>query len=130
MRDLTPELKERLNDIDGRAASLRAQLKELEKEAELTRGLLEIEMRRQGRVGPTRAGPSLSIGEVVAEALLQGEATKDDLKTAAEAAGHDSPGRAIHAVLMGLQRHGHALRSSDEHYYLTARGRQAAKPEE
>jgi hypothetical protein len=126
MRDLTPELKERLADTESRLSVARANVKELEKEAEATRVMLEFEMRRQGLAGESRSSPKKAIGDIVSEALRNGPITKDELGALAEAQGHGAPGRAIHAVLMGLQRHGHVIRESDEHYVFTKRGMEAS----
>ena len=126
MRDLTADLKERLSLIEGKLGKARVEVRELENEQNLIRGLLEIEMRRAGRVageGPVARKP---ISEIINELFLKhGAVSKDTMRQTAEAAGHHAPARSIHANLMNLTRHGYVMQTAPDTYRLTEKARNA-----
>ena len=124
--NLTPfgaELQTRLLSLDGRAAEYHAALNQIEEERELINKLIDIERRKKGIAADEKR--HLSVAEIVAAALLAGPTTKTALREKAEAQGHQSPGRAIHAILMNFFRHGHVTRASGDRYALTEKGKDA-----
>jgi len=123
---LTPfgaELQTRLQSLDGQAVEHHAALTQIDEERELIKKLIDIERRKKGAVATGKR--QMSISEIVSAGLLSGPTTKDALREEAEAQGHQSPSRAIHAILMNFFRHGHVTRASGERYMLTEKGKEA-----
>ncbi len=119
---LADPLKERLEQLESRAIDARNILKEIDEEKQLVSKLLELEMRRMGRTDKKR---QRSISEIVDATLLKGSTNKEVLNRIALDEGHDAPARSIHAQLMSYFNNGYVVRTSDEGYGLTEKGKDA-----
>ncbi|MFH6781495.1 MULTISPECIES: hypothetical protein [Methylobacterium] len=138
MRDIRPDLKERLAELDSRMSTLVAEYnrrkneldkefaereRELNDERSATGALLAIEQRRHGDA-TAPSSPTLTMG--LADFLLNETrkkemASKDDLRSAAALAGYfpngESGGRAVHTTLLNLVRAGRLAEAADGLYY-------------
>jgi hypothetical protein len=126
-RDLSGELKHRLSALQERIENARSVLKEAEEERELVGKLLELELRRSGKTGNSRKRRPLK--ELVNAKLLHGPTNRAAITKAAENEGHEAPARGVNAILMGYHRTGYVVRTGDEGYGLTAKGKEALSGE-
>lgn len=122
MRDIRPDLRERLEAISKEQQSLQSRLSELEQTEAGVRVLLLREEQRYSRGSITelhlgdnhvRAGGTPLAKLIITTARQGGKRwfVLDDFKTAAKEAhfdfGEKSPGRTLHWALVGLTTHGH-----------------------
>jgi hypothetical protein len=129
MRDIRPDLTERLSSMEERRAQLRAELRDLDAQAELLKNLIQVETRRFSSdeerhhylmsAGFRRLPP---IGDFIDDLLRASPMTKDEIRVKAEEAGYfkgdEAAGRVLHATLLNLERHGRIVSSPDGKYEL------------
>lgn len=137
MRDIRPDLKERLSELDARMSSLVAEYNrrkneidkefaareaDLNEERHATGALLQIEQRRHGEASaPTSSNLTMGLADfLVREPTLKGPMYKEDLRTAATLAGYfpegETGGRAVHTTLLNLVRSGRLAELYDGRY--------------
>ena len=106
LRDIRPDLKERLRAKTAEREAMRAVMENLDIAIELLEQMIAEEERRFN-VAPTaqKTPPKELLSEFVLQQLRAGKPkTKDDLRWLAEQAGYDVDGRSIHAALVALLR--------------------------
>ena len=138
MRDIRPDLKERLSELDTRMSTLVAEYNrrkndldkefaareaDLNDERHAASALFQIEQRRHGEANAPSA-PNLTLGLadfLIREATKRGPMQKDDLRAAAVLAGYfpegESGGRAVHTTLLNLVRSGRLGETNDGLYF-------------
>lgn len=129
MRDILPDLRERLERAEGQRAQMRAaydsELLRLQKEFKQStaildsevsaiQALLDIEVRRAGGPVSSAPKPTLPIQDFLVKAVDEGVSLgKEQLRDLADQAGYfgngESPGRVTHAQLVNLVRSGRLL---------------------
>lgn len=113
LKDIRPDLRERLRVASVERDQLRPRLVELDAEIELLEQMLQREDRRFQPAGST---PQDSLADFVLENLRRGIATKDSLRAVAESAGYEVDGRSIHATLVNLMKAGRAVEFGEGQY--------------
>lgn len=122
MRDIRPELRERLKDIEEDRESMKAQLKLLEERERKVCALIEDEDQRWSDMGPSFLSSgqqdeeglpkgSVGLGDIILGALSDGRAwAMDEFKTVAIVKGwpvnRNAAGRSLNMALQGLQARG------------------------
>lgn len=120
MKDIRPDLRERLDALEKRSAILRSQLEQNKEQEELLKNLLQHEDERFGRLEAALVAPSRSIdgdrsgaastplAKLIVNTIKQSDhpVTLDDLKRAAEHVKFDfgtkKPGRVLHWALVAM----------------------------
>ena len=113
LKDIRPDLRERLRGAAVERDQLRPRLQELDGTIALLEKLLEQEERR---FKPPNSTPQDSLANFVMENLARGIATKDALRAVAEGAGYEVDGRSIHATLVNLIKSGKAVEFNEGQY--------------
>jgi hypothetical protein len=113
MKDIRPDLRERLRAAAVERDQLRPHLAELEAEIALLEKVIEREDRR---FRPAGSSPQDSLADFLMENLRRGIATKDGLRAVAEGAGYEVDGRSIHATLVNLIKSGKAVEFNEGEY--------------
>lgn len=103
MRDIRPDLKERLARNEAARSRLSAELKRLEAYAASVIRMIEVEDERYADE-PDR--PAQAIADFILDEAIKRPVSKEDLRFAAQAHGYTSDGRSIHAHVTNLVRAG------------------------
>jgi hypothetical protein len=111
LRDIRPDLRERLRSTTAEMDHLRGIVGDLEKTVQILEQMLAAEEQRFNPQVPTKKGPPT---EPLAEFLIENMAasglkSKDEMRRMAEQAGYDVDGRSIHATLVNLIKSGRAV---------------------
>jgi hypothetical protein len=106
LKDIRPDLRERLRTAMVERDQLRPRLLELEAEIAVLEQMIEQENRR---FQPPPSAPEDSLADFLLEKMRLGTSSKDGLRAVAEAAGYDVDGRSIHATLVNLIKSGKAV---------------------
>jgi hypothetical protein len=117
MRDIREDLKERLSSLEARRAEHHAALKELDEQAAAVMRMLDMEDRRFPEQKPNGApAPTKALTDFIYEELGRRKMNKAEIKVAAERAGYENVGRAVHLTLVNLERFGRISVGSDQKY--------------
>lgn len=113
LKDIRPDLRERLRAAAVERDQLRPRLQELDGTIALLERLIEQE---DQRFRPAGVAPSDSLGDFLLEKMRRGISTKESLRAVAEEAGYDVDGRSIHATLVNLIKSGRAVEIGEGQY--------------
>jgi hypothetical protein len=106
LKDIRPDLKERLRTAVSERDQMRPILETLEQTITLLEQMIEQENRRY-HVAPT--SPESSLADFIVQKMQAGLRTKDGLRSVAEEAGYNVDGRSIHLTLVNLIKSGRAV---------------------
>jgi hypothetical protein len=118
LKDIRPDLRERLRAAVVERDQLRPRLQELEGTIALLEKLMEQENRR---FKPAETAPSDPLDVFLLEKMRLGISTKESLRGLAEEAGYDVDGRSIHATLVNLIKSGRAVEIGEGQYGARAK---------
>jgi hypothetical protein len=116
VRDIRPDLKERLASAEAKRTTLTAELGSPEGEIRAVMNLIEIEEHRLGNAnGHINSKPLLPLEEFIVHRIRAGPSTKDALRIAAQAEGYEINGRNVHGHLLKLIRSGEVKKIGDNY---------------
>jgi hypothetical protein len=130
MRDIREDLRERLSSLEAKRAEHHAALKELDEQAAAVMRMLDIEDRefpeQQPKGGPAPT-PTKVLSDFIYEELGRRRMNKAEIKVAAERAGYENVGRAVHLTLVNMARFGRVRCGEDKKYERSAEERGAER---
>jgi hypothetical protein len=106
MRDIREDLKERLRNLEADRDKHHAALKGIEENIAMIMRMLDIEDQQFPKHDDTGDAPSPTklLSDFIYEELGRRRMAKVEIRTAAEKAGYENAGRAVHLTLVNLQR--------------------------
>lgn len=113
LKDIRPDLRERLRAATLERDQLRPRLQELEGTIALLEKIIEQE---DERFRPVGTAPSEPLADFLLEKMRRGVNTKDSLRMVAEEAGYEVDGRSIHATLVNLIKSGKAVEMGENQF--------------
>jgi hypothetical protein len=110
LRDIRPDLRDRLRVATAQRDHMRSTIATLESAVALLEQMLAQEDQRYAAAsGSAKAKPTDSLPDFILETLRAGHRTKDSLRLAAQEAGYEIDGRSVHASLVNLIKRGQAV---------------------